>query len=380
MSGSERVQAASSGGGGSDPVTVSPNPPAAGNSVTIQYIATGRALAGASNVYLHLGWNNWNPIVSPDAAMTFNSASNGWQITVTVTNTATNLNCVFNNGSGTWDNNNNTNWNFAVTGAIPAFALDGAFDYPGYLLANNGMVLYAAVRGTTLYVATWSPGTNGPNDHFIFVSDQLLSGATAPAPWLKAGTVAVSTNAPYLAGESTDSYVSWFDNGTATNWPCAKAAANSGALEGTLDLVQAFGYVPADLYLCAAAYTTTNGGPLAAACPAGSGPNINPAGFLEIPTAALDDAYGNGVFDLLDPNRGFVILDSSWTNGAGVAIDWGSMPGRSYQVVYRDAINGSWSNLPGAVNLAGPLQMILCYTDAPPTNISARFYGIKLTP
>ena len=57
---------------------------------------------------------------------------------------------------------------------LPPFVLDGAFDYPGYLLASNGMVLYAAVRGTTLYVATGSPGTSGPNDHFIFVSDQLL--------------------------------------------------------------------------------------------------------------------------------------------------------------------------------------------------------------
>ena len=84
----------------------------------------------------------------------------------------------------------------AVTVSIPPFALDGAFDYPGYLLASSGMVLYGAVRGTTLYVATWSPGTNGPNDHFIFVSDQLLPAATAAAPWAKAGTVAVAANKP----------------------------------------------------------------------------------------------------------------------------------------------------------------------------------------
>jgi hypothetical protein len=66
---------------------------------------------------------------------------------------------------------------------LPPFVLDGGFDYPGYLLASNGMVLYGAVRGTTLYVATGSPGTNGPNDHFVFVSDQLLPAATAAAPW-----------------------------------------------------------------------------------------------------------------------------------------------------------------------------------------------------
>ena len=81
-------------GGGGGPVSVSPAPPVAGNSVTIQYVATGRAIASANPVYLHLGWNNWNPVVSPDAAMTFNSASNWWQYTVTVPATATNLNCV----------------------------------------------------------------------------------------------------------------------------------------------------------------------------------------------------------------------------------------------------------------------------------------------
>ena len=210
--------------------------------------------------------------------MTFNSASNWWQYTVTVPANATNLNCVFNNGSGTWDNNGGANWNFnvsansnppppsqpqnlvvtpvqtnqinltwsAASGAtgyivnrdnaaisstagtsysdtglavssyhcysivasnsigystpsatmctntlavaptnLPPFTLDGAFDYPGYLLASNSMVLYAAVRGTTLYVATGSPGTSGPNDNFIFVSDQLLPSASAPAPWAK---------------------------------------------------------------------------------------------------------------------------------------------------------------------------------------------------
>ena len=105
----------SSGGGGGGPVSVSPAPPVAGNSVTIQYVATGRAIASANPVYIHLGWNNWNPVVSPDAAMTFNSASNWWQCTVTVPTTATNLNCCFNNGSGTWDNNGGANWNFTVT-------------------------------------------------------------------------------------------------------------------------------------------------------------------------------------------------------------------------------------------------------------------------
>src|SRR5262249_32681389 len=100
----------------------------------------------------------------------------------------------------------------AVKATNLPFVLDGAFDYSGYLLASTTMVLYAAIRGTPLYVATWSPGTSGPNDHFIFVTDQLLPGATAPAPWAKAGNVAVATTKPYLASESQNSYVSWYNN------------------------------------------------------------------------------------------------------------------------------------------------------------------------
>ena len=462
----------SSGGGGGGPVSVSPAPPVAGNSVTIQYAVAGRNLASANPVYLHLGWNNWNPVVSPDVATTFNSASNWWQCTVTVPNTATNLNCVFNNGSGTWDNNGGANWNFTVavngnphppsqpqnliathvqtsqinlawsassgaTGYIvnrdssavamtvgtsysdnglaansyhyyfivasnsvgfstpsatvgtntlanaptnlPPFTLDGAFDYPGYLLASSGMVLYGAVRGTTLYVATWSPGTNGPNDHFIFVSDQLLPGATAAAPWAKSGTIAVAANKPFLAGESQNTYVSWFVNNAATNWLCAKSATNSGALEGTLDLVGAFGYLPANIYLCAAAYQTADGGALAAQCPAGSGPNIDTNEFFVIPIAALRDSPGNGTFDLLDPARGFRILSAGATP-AGLTLNWATMPGYSYQVVYANSLLNSWSNLPGASNLAGPLQLNLSYTDAPPVSVTQRFYRVKLLP
>jgi hypothetical protein len=462
----------SGGSGGGGPVTVSPASPVAGNPVTIQYVASGRNLAPANPVYLHLGWNNWNPVVSPDAAMTFNSPSNWWQYTVTIPANATNLNCVFNNGSGTWDNNGGANWNFTVSannnpqppsqpqnlivtsvqtnqinlswsaaaGAssyfvsrdsstiattastsysdiglaansshcysivasnsvgispasttvctntpaaaptnIPPFVLDGTFDYPGYLLASNGMVLYAAVRGTTLYVATWSPGTSGPNDHFIFISDQLLPGATTAAPWAKSGTIAVAANKPYLAGESQNTYVSWFVNNSATNWPCVKSATSSGALAGTLDLVNAFGHLPTNIYLCAAAYQTADGGTLAAQCPAGSGPNIDTNEFLVIPIAALRDSLGNGVFDQLDPARGFRIL-SAGASSAGHTLNWASMPGYSYQVLYVDSLLNSWSNLPGASNFAGPLQLNLSFTDAPPVSVTQRFYRVKLLP
>ncbi|HEV2327295.1 MAG TPA: carbohydrate-binding protein [Verrucomicrobiae bacterium] len=368
-------------------VSLSTNPPAAGKPVTIQYNPAGRVLANSTNVDLHLGWNNWNPAVSPDTAMTFNAPSNTWQCTVTPPETATNMNVCFNNGNGTWDNNNSANWNFAVIGSsviisntIPPFTLDGAFDYPGYLLASNGtMVLYAALRGTTLYVATQSPGNSGPNDNFIFVSDALLPSATTAAPWAKAGAMAIPASAPYLAAESTDTYISWYLNKAQVSWPCAKSASTSGAMEGTLDLTAAFGVAPTNLYLCAAGYVTTNGGPLVTECPAGSGSNLNTNSFFAIPVAALQDSLGNGTFDLCDPARGFRILSAGMQAG-NLVLNCAAMPGRIYQIQYAGTLSGPWSNAPSGPIHAAPPQMVLTFTNALPPGSSAKFYRVQLAP
>jgi hypothetical protein len=259
----------------------------------------------------------------------------------------------------------------------PPFVLSGAFDYPGYLLASSGMVLYGALRGSTLYVATWSTGTTGPNDHFIFVADQLLPAATAAAPWAKTGKVAVATSKPYLAGESLNTYVGWANAPASAQ--TVKSATNSGALAGTIDLVAAFGYMPTNLYLCAAAYQTADSGALAAQCPAGSGPDIDPSEFFVIPTAALHDDNGDGKFDRLDPALGFKLQGLPAGSG-GYAINWAAMPGHTYQVVWADALGATWSNLPSGPTSAGPLQLFLSCTDAPPPAPTQRFYRVKLLP
>lgn len=386
----QHVYVGAGGGGNSGtgilPVSLSPTNPVAGNAVTIQYNATGRNLSAANPVKIHLGWNNWGTVIAPDPTMTFNVASNWWEYATTVSVSATQLDCVFNNGSGTWDNNSGNDWHFVVATNgnppppvtnLPPFVLDGTNDSAGYLLASNGLVLYGAVRGTTLYVATWSPGTSGANDHFIFVTDQLLP-AGASSPWAKAGTVARSLNKPFLATESLGTYISWFVNNSATNWPCAKSATTNGALEGTLDLVAAFGSVPTNLYLCAAAYQTADGGALALQCPAGSGANIETNEFLMLPLAALRDSWGNGTLDLCDPARGFKI-NSAGAQNTNRIFNFGVMPGRNYQIQYATQLGGAWSNLPGT-NFAAPPQVFLNVTDAPAAGTAQRFYRVRLLP
>jgi hypothetical protein len=466
-----------SGGGGSTNgcngrVCVSPVP-TNGLPVTISYDASAGNIPSANPVYIHLGWNNWATVISPDPTMTFNAASNRWQITVNVPVNATQLDCVFNNGSGTWDNNSGQDWHFAVqsntvppvpqppptatgltaspvntnqinltwsasSGAMgyivnragsnvataaatsfsdtglatataycytivatnnignspataaacattlepttnyPAFNMDGAADSTNFLVASSGMTIYAALRGTRLYVATWSPGnSSGPNDHFIFVSDALLPGATANSPWAKAGKTAVATSKPFLAGESVGSYVSWFNAPAGSQ--VVKAATNSGAMEGTMDLIAAFGAMPTNIYLCSAAYQTADGGALASQCPSGSGPDLDPNEFFVIPTIALRDHNGDGKFDRVDPAMDFKILSSRATN-SGVVLDWASFPGRAYQLENVGALGGTWSNASGGALTAGVLQAELQTTASFSTNSGVGFWRVRLLP
>ena len=113
----------SGGGGGTEPstvVTTSPNPPVAGQPVTVTYNPAGRNLAAAPAVNLHYGFNdniaaNWTTV--PGVAMA--KEGSNWKFTYTVPANATIVRYVFNNGSGTWDNNGGGNWNINVSSAPP---------------------------------------------------------------------------------------------------------------------------------------------------------------------------------------------------------------------------------------------------------------------
>lgn len=271
----------------------------------------------------------------------------------------------------------------APTATPVPFTMDGAADSAGYLVANNGMTIYAALRGTLLYVATWSPGNNsgGTNDHFIFVSDQLLASATTAAPWGKAGSIGIAGSKPFLAGESMNNYAGW------TNAPftatAAKAATNSGQLEGVIDLVAAFGTMPQTIYIASAAYEThdasngTNNGVLAAQCPAGNGDgNIDPNEFLVVQIPAVLDRNADGKFDRLDPAMDFT--STVTPSGNDLRLTWNSVPSKSYQVLWSSSPNGAWENATNGLLTAGPLQLTLTYTDLGALSNGARFYRVEL--
>lgn len=243
------------GGGGGTTVTLTPNPPVAGQNVTITYDSTGRPLQGAPLVKLHYGFKNWATVISPDPNMSFDSGNSRWTITVPVVSTATKLDFVFTNGSGTWDNNSGQDWHYNTSGASgPAWTIDGTLDPNAALLAsNNSINLFAGISGDVLYVATNPAG--GAQDRFIYLA--RTPGALQAANWAKAGQIAAWD--AFLADEGDNSYNAWTD---ATGTHQSATNHTNGVLEGTLNLREEFGSLPSQIYLAVGTYPTANGTPL----------------------------------------------------------------------------------------------------------------------
>jgi hypothetical protein len=213
-------------------------------------------LAGAGTVYCHYGFNGWNPTISPDPAMSYNSIDEVWEITVPVQSSASQLDVVFTDGNNTWDNNGGADWHFTVTGGGPVegWQMDGVLDGDAQLVAQNaGLHLYAGLKGSVLYVATEDAGEG--NDHFILMADS--PGALQSAMWAKAGQVAAWD--AFLADENDNDYVGWFD---AIGSVDSATGPNGGVLEGTINLAEELGSLPADVHLSVALYGTSNGGAL----------------------------------------------------------------------------------------------------------------------
>jgi hypothetical protein len=357
-----------------------PNPPPTPINVTAAALATNQisvtwsASTGATSYIVARGGN---PITNVSATSFVNSGltqNTTYCYTIAATNSA---------GASAFSSSSCAT---TLAGPLPAFVLNGsASNYPAYLLTSPGMTLYAAIRGTVLYVATWSPGNfsggNTNNDHFVLVSDQILGSPTTAAQWAKAGTIAIPATKVMLAGESQGGFVGWQTiNGSSLSVSnqAIKASTSVGQMQGTIDLLQAFGSMPSTLYLCAAAYNTTNGGALVAQAPIGNGDgNIDSNEFLAVPVSSIRDSNADGVLDNLDPNIGFVVQNAQPTGGSGMTITWVAVPGKSYQVMYSDSFPAAWTNLANALVTAGGGQTSLSFTDTSATNGVQRFYTIR---
>ncbi len=269
-----------------------------------------------------------------------------------------------------------------VTDPVPAdpipFVMDGVADFAGYRISTPGMTLYAALRGHTLYVATWAPGAAG-NDHFIMIGNAALPSATTPAPWAKSGFIALPTGSPVLAAESSNSHIGWANaNGAAT----AAARTSGQQMEGTIDLATAFATPPSDLYLTSLAYQTQDLGLLGSQSPAMIEDNgdVDPGELLRIPLEALRDDDANGVFDRLEPGKGFVITGCHHASDA-FTLSWNCFPGRSYQIqTSADLAADTWTDVPGGLVTAGSTDMVSSRDITLDPHETRRFFRVMLIP
>jgi hypothetical protein len=259
------------GGGGGTVVATSPSPVQANATVTITYNPTGRALASATTVKAHVGFNAWASVLSPDVSMT-KSGTGTWSCSVQVPSTATQLDVVFNDGASTWDNNGGQDWHFSVEGGVAVtWQMNGTLDAAATPVATvSGRTLWAGLQGDTLYLATQDAGEG--DDIFILLAD--ATGPLTAAPWGKAGQ-AMQWKA-FLADENDNAFCGWFNDQQSQTFAATKAAstgANGGVLEGTIDIVQLLGSRPDSIAIAAVAYANANGGALKPAqqCPAGDG-------------------------------------------------------------------------------------------------------------
>jgi hypothetical protein len=456
-------------------VVTEPGAPNDCSPVTITYDPQGRSLAGAGQVYIHIGRNGWQDRITPRPAMV--AIANKWQYTLNPLPGTSVIDVVFTSAAesatGTWDNNGGADWHISVTPcavpSVPAippnpmatvtspsvilfdwddtpgatfytvrrdgvevatttesnwydigrvqgttysytvasgnaigssaetvvvmaitppedggglepvpFVMDGVVDFPGYRLANPGMTLYAALRGNLLYVATWAPGDFG-NDHIIMVGNSALQSPSSIAPWGKAGTTALPVGSPFLAAESSNSFLGWFGINQAL---ATTARTAGGQMEGSLDIADAFPAMPEQLFLTATAYQTTDSGVLGAQAPAMvlNNGNIDADELLTIPVEALRDEDANGIHDRLEPGKGFVIT-AAGRDGNVFSLTWNCFPGRTYRIQTSDTLDvSSWSDLPGAAVTAGATQM----QATQPINIDPangkRFFRVMLVP
>lgn len=101
-----------------DRVKFVPALPTAGSNVLVQYDKAIGTLSASTQIFAHIGFNNWEHQLGSDLPLTNNLLSTMWETIVELPLYADQMNVVFNDGTD-WDNNDLHNWKVAISGATP---------------------------------------------------------------------------------------------------------------------------------------------------------------------------------------------------------------------------------------------------------------------
>ncbi len=121
-------------------VSINPTNPVGCGPITVTYNPSGRTLLGVNPVKIHVGRNGWQDVILPNPNMTQSGAN--WTYVYTPAPGTTNINMVFNDGGAVWDNNDDSDWHFAV---------DGCEDIPTGLAITNPPANISVANSVTTY-------------------------------------------------------------------------------------------------------------------------------------------------------------------------------------------------------------------------------------
>ncbi|THF82266.1 hypothetical protein E6C55_07345 [Cohnella fermenti] len=176
----------------SSTLAVTTDAPAASNAATIYY------KRGYSTPYFHYAPTGGTWTTSPGKAMTASTDYSGYSVITVDLGTATSMQAVFNNGSGTWDNNGGKNYTFqqgtwtydsgTITAGAPASAL---VDTTAPSAPTN--VAAASASASTATVSWLSSTDNVGVTGYVIYRDGTKVGTSTTTTYADSGLAANTT-------------------------------------------------------------------------------------------------------------------------------------------------------------------------------------------
>ncbi len=145
---------------GPSSATTDPANPNGCDPVSIIYTPGTGVLQNASTVYIHVGYNGWTNVVTPDPAMSKSGYT--WRYTYTPEPGTLLIDVAFNNGAGTWDSHGGSDWHFAVSNCEAVVVPDGvvitnpAVEIVTVAYASSNLTLQGTAGSATTGHLSWS--------------------------------------------------------------------------------------------------------------------------------------------------------------------------------------------------------------------------------
>ncbi len=183
--------------------------------VNFTYFQNGGVLQSATQIFAHVGYGGWAQVF-PSQAMT-KVAANVWRLSVTPPQNVSQLDVVFHNGAGTWDNNSGTDWHFALNACIPTPPPSGiAITNPAGNASVGYDVTVYSLQGTATDVSGMMSWTNSLSG---------ASGILSVAPSWNIANVPLDVGANVITVVGTN-------NGAATVTNAADSGASAAYADG----------------------------------------------------------------------------------------------------------------------------------------------------